>query len=729
MSDDVQAYISEGNACLKSGDRNGAALAWCRALDVDPHLATACNNLGAINLMGRAPWLALPFFLTATRLRPDQASFWIGLARTLVELGEPRRAAACLDKAASRIPEDPALREACRQCPADAEIRARFDGLADRSGQTEAVEQLAAIGDVPPGSDPAVWLDRAKALVWSLPDRPALWIVLSRLALQAGDPVAAEFNARHAVALAPDASESWLALAGVLAQSGHRSEDVVRVLTRALVLCGPRLLLAEALCNRLIATGRADEALAVLDRLPSERIGDSARWLLLKARVHEAAGDRSTGAALFSDALATTIEPVALLLAAAEFHERDLKPGAWLELYECARQAGAPLDQPDIHHALARALFRSGKVEAAQAAVRRALDGALSDDARRVAGFIAGQIADRLGQHDEAWRHFVTANALLEAVWEVPGRCDHTVPLARLASLDQRLEAEITSARPVAQTPDDRTDRQGGADLAFLVGFPRSGTTLLDSVLRAHSRVLVLEEAPVLIEALRMLVPGFSGDETLFSEDWLDAIAAAEVADLRAAYRTRLAHHAGTVSAGVTVIDKLPLNMNWAAVIHRIFPAAGFILARRNPLDVALSNFTQDFAPNNAMMVMTRLERIARFHAASFDHWDRFVDWRKPRLAEVRYEALVEDLRSEVAPILSMLGLEWEDGQARFYETARARGRISTPSANQVTQPLYTRARDRWRNHAEALSDPVCEPLRLRARAWGYDVDPYPETR
>lgn len=723
MSDDVQAFIAAGNACLKAGDRNGAALAWCRALDLDPHLATACNNLGAISLMGGSPWLALPFFLSSTRLRPDQAGFWIGLARTLVELGEPQRAAAYLDKASRRLPDDRALQEACRQFPADAMIRGRFDGVAERSGQAAAVDNLAVINAAPHDADPTELCRRARALIWALPEHPALWITLSRLAAQTGDLIAAEFNARRALALEPQGSEGWLALAEVLVRSEDRSGDVVRVLTRALDLCGPRLVLAEALCNRLLATGRPAEALALLAGLRRSRIGDPARWLLLKARALEASGNRDAGGALFADALGNNDDPVGLLLAAAEFHERDLKPGAWLQLHDRARQAGAALDHPDIHHARARALFRAGEVEPAQVAITRALDGALSREARRVASFMAGQIADRLGHHDDAWARFVTANALLEANWEDPGHCDHTVPVARLASLDRRLEAEIEAGTPHAQTSDDRTDTEAGADLVFLVGFPRSGTTLLDSVLRAHSRVAVLEETPVLIEALRAAVPGFSGDETLFSEDWLDAIAATDPAVLRAAYRRRLAHHAGEVADGVTVIDKLPLNMNWATVIHRMFPAAAFILARRHPLDVALSNFAQDYAPNNAMMVMTRLERIANFHAASFDHWDRFVAWRKPWLAEVRYEALIDDLRSEVDPVLTMLGLEWEAGQARFFETARARGRISTPSANQVTQPLYTTSRERWRNYAAALSDPVCDPLRKRALAWGYSVD------
>lgn len=723
MSNDVQAYIATGNVCLKAGDRNGAALAWSRALDLDPHLATACNNLGAVSLMSGAPWLALPCFLSSTRLRPEQSDFWIGLARTLVELGEPERAAACLDKAAARLPDDQSIQDACRQYPVNSKISARFDGLVDRDGQTEAIELLAAINAAESLEDPGELLQKARPLVWALPDRPALWVTLSDLALANGDPVAAEFSARRAIALVPDRSEGWLALARVLAESEERAGDVERVLSRALALCGRRLVLVEALCHRLMATGRANDACTMLDGMPPPLNDELSRWLLLSARAREAAEDHAAGALVFVNALPTTRDPVALLQAAAVYHEQDRMPRAWLDLYEQAREADAKLDHPEIHYARARALFRAGDAKQALPAIKAALKGVLTDDSRRMRLMFAGHIADHLGLHEEALDHFVAGNALREAVWEVPGRCDHTVPLARLASLERRLEAEIASGNPLVVTPTGRGDIEAGADLAFLVGFPRSGTTLLDSILRSHGKVVVLEEKPVLIDALRAVVSSFRGDETLFSEAWLDAIAAADVADLRAAYRAQLAHHAGEVPEGVTVIDKLPLNMNWATVIHRMFPAASFILARRNPLDVALSNFAQDFAPNNAMMVMTRLERIAGFHAASFDHWDRFVAWRKPRLAEVRYEALIDNLRSEIRPVMSLLGLEWEDGQERFYETARARGRISTPSANQVTQPLYTRARDRWRNYAKALSGPECEPLHARARAWGYDLD------
>jgi tetratricopeptide (TPR) repeat protein len=731
MSEDVKAFIAAGNASLKAGDRNGAMLAWCRALDLDPHLATAHNNLGAISLMAGEPWLALPCFLNSTRLRPEQGGFRVGLARTLVELGEPERAAACLADAAKRLPDNAAVQEAARQVTADAAMLTHFDGFADRGGQTEAADWLAALDGLAAGSDPEADYAAARALVWRLPDRPGLWRTLSRLALRVGELQAAEFSARRAIVLAPDETEGWRALARVLSLAETRTADVERVLRRALALCGPRLSLAADLCDRLLAAGQAADARAVLEDLPSGRIGAESQWLLLSARVLDAAGDRAAGAALFAGALAGSKDPAQLLVAAATYHERDLEPGAWLALYGHAEASGAGLDHPDVHHARARALMRAGRHEAAAIAIGRALDGPLGDEARRGASFVAGQIADRLGRFDEAWTHFETGNRLFEACWEADGPCDHTMPLRRLDSLRQRLEAEIAGGTPHALTPDPVTppvpgDLAAGADLAFLVGFPRSGTTLLDTVLRSHSAIVVIEEAPILINALRDVVPGMHGDETRFTEDWLDSIEAADVELLRAAYRARLAPYLDDAAPGATIIDKLPLNMNWVAVIHRIFPAAAFILARRHPLDVAVSNFAQDYAPNNAMMVMTRLDRIARFHAASCELWDRFVSWRQPRMAAVAYEALIVDPQAAIVPVMALLGRQWEVAQARFFETARARGHIATPSAHQVTQPLYNRSRERWRNYADALSHPACDPLRERAQGWGFttEMDP-----
>ncbi len=103
------------------------------------------------------------------------------------------------------------------------------------------------------------------------------------------------------------------------------------------------------------------------------------------------------------------------------------------------------------------------------------------------------------------------------------------------------------------------------------------------------------------------------------------------------------------------------------------------------------------------MLNMTSLARIDRLYDLSFSVWDEFVSWRSPIVERVVYEELVEDLKAAVTPVMSRLGLEFEPAHARYFETARKRGRIGTPSANQVTQALYTSSRERWRNYAFAL--------------------------
>ena len=169
-------------------------------------------------------------------------------------------------------------------------------------------------------------------------------------------------------------------------------------------------------------------------------------------------------------------------------------------------------------------------------------------------------------------------------------------------------------------------------------------------------------------------------------------------------------------------IDKLPLNMNWAPLIHRIFPRAVFILAGRNPLDVAISNLAQDFKPNNAMLNMTRLARIDRLYDLSFSLWEAFEAWREPVVERIVYEDLIGDLEASVTPLMQRLGLEFEPAQARYFETARQRGRINTPSANQVTQTLYATSRERWRNYAFALEGEDSQHLRAWAKRMGYAI-------
>src|SRR6185503_8738721 len=144
----------------------------------------------------------------------------------------------------------------------------------------------------------------------------------------------------------------------------------------------------------------------------------------------------------------------------------------------------------------------------------------------------------------------------------------------------------------------------------FLVGFPRSGTTLLDTILMGHSEVDVVEERPLLQPAI----------EALGGMDRIAGLGAGEIQKLRSLYFDALDRHAPP-EPGRLVVDKMPLDMVLAGLIHRLFPDARFIFAERHPVDVVLSCFITNFRLSDAMANFLDLEDSARFYDLAMTHW------------------------------------------------------------------------------------------------------------
>jgi hypothetical protein len=151
-----------------------------------------------------------------------------------------------------------------------------------------------------------------------------------------------------------------------------------------------------------------------------------------------------------------------------------------------------------------------------------------------------------------------------------------------------------------------------------------------------------------------------------------------------------------------------------------VFPEARFLLALRHPCDVVLSCFMQNFHLNTWMASFTTLEGAARLYRAALGVWETYVDAFDPPRLTVRYEDLVDDLPREAARVLQFLDLPWHDGVTRFHEHARGRGVLATPSAAQVTQPVYRTALARWRRYDFAMT-PIARTLAEEIRRYGYD--------
>jgi hypothetical protein len=247
----------------------------------------------------------------------------------------------------------------------------------------------------------------------------------------------------------------------------------------------------------------------------------------------------------------------------------------------------------------------------------------------------------------------------------------------------------------------------------FLMGFPRSGTTLLEQVLASHPDVVSLEERETLTE---------SAVDFLSDEGGLTRLAGASVADLepyRRAYWGRV-RDAGVDVQGKVFVDKLPLNTIKLPVIAKLFPEAKILFAVRDPRDVVLSGFRHRFRMNASMYELLTLEGAARLYASVMDLGQLYADKLQMTARRHRYEDLVTDFDNEVKGIFAFLGLPWREEVRNFAERARA-GLSATPSAAQVARGLY-RGDGQWRRYAREL-EPAIPVLKPWIERFGYAGD------
>jgi Tfp pilus assembly protein PilF len=242
----------------------------------------------------------------------------------------------------------------------------------------------------------------------------------------------------------------------------------------------------------------------------------------------------------------------------------------------------------------------------------------------------------------------------------------------------------------------------------FVVGMPRTGTTLVDRILSSHPAVTSAGELGHFTAlALQRAGLGAESEEQMFA-------AAFDFAALGEGYI-----EAASTIAGVTprFIDKMPINFLYAALIHRALPNARIICLRRGAMDACLSNFRQMFGTEAwRYWYALSLENTARYYAL----FDRLAArWREDlpaaRYTEVRYEALVADLETETRRLLAFCGLDWDARCLSFHENAAP---VATASSVQVRSPIYASSVGRWRRYGEALA-----PLRAALEAEGVPLE------
>jgi hypothetical protein len=313
---------------------------------------------------------------------------------------------------------------------------------------------------------------------------------------------------------------------------------------------------------------------------------------------------------------------------------------------------------------------------------------------------LMARVADALGDPDTAFAEADAANRSEPDFehWQARGQ-DH---IQFIRELGDAITPEW-AVRLEPLTDDHRTP------LASLVGFPRSGTTLLDTFLLGHPNATVLEEIPLIRAA----------ESTLGDMRELPERSPAELKGARDAYIAQLSSHTDPGFSGL-VIDKMPLNMLAAPYLFSLFPEAPFIFAQRHPCDAVLGCFMQSFAPNAGMACFLDIHTAAQFYDAAMRLWTRSREALSLRVHTIVYEQLVVDPEAALRPLIEFLGLEWRPELLDHRATARARSGISTPSYNQVTQPLSRAASGRWKRYEKQL-EPVLPILLPWAERLGYE--------
>src|SRR6185312_6906446 len=208
----------------------------------------------------------------------------------------------------------------------------------------------------------------------------------------------------------------------------------------------------------------------------------------------------------------------------------------------------------------------------------------------------------------------------------------------------------------------------------FIVGFPRSGTTLLEQVLDAHPQLVSMDEQPFMSKALETV----AGSGIRYPAE-LGKLGAQALDDIRAHY-WELVRKKADLLPGQRLVDKFPMNMTLLPLIRRVFPNARIVLAIRHPCDTLLSYFLQNFRAPELALLCRDLTALAGAYSRLFGYWYSQWSMLQPFSYELRYERLIADFAAEVRKLAAFLQLPWDDAMLAPGEHARAKGFISTPS-------------------------------------------------
>jgi tetratricopeptide (TPR) repeat protein len=499
--------------------------------------------------------------------------------------------------------------------------------------------------------------DEAASLIrracYQRPNNPeaqnSLGVVLQALK----QPARAVEHHRKALAISPDYPEAHLSL-GFALQSLNRIDEAISHYQRALAL---RPNYAEAHHN--LAT-----ALQMRDR-PMEAI----------PHYQEALAARPDLAEIHHD-LGIALQMVGRIEEAGRSFEQAIERAPrntrfYLSLAGCKR---IPADDPCL---------------AAMEALAEKM-ATLSEEAQMHLHFALGTAFAELGEAARSFPHLLVGNAMKRRQIDY----DEAATLGHLERSESAYALEIVRDKECAGDPSTIP--------VFVLGMPRSGSTLVEQILASHPKVFGAGELSDFEDAVANL-RGADGVPLSFPEA-AASLTRDQLAELGANYVSGVRARA---PAAERIVDKMPGNFRLAGLIHLALPNARIIHTIRDPIDTCLSCFSKLFSGDQPYAYdLGELGRYYRAYATLMEHWRHVLP--EGVMLEVRYEAVVADIEQEARRLIAHCGLEWEDSCLSFYKTQRV---VQTASAAQARRPIYTSSVGRWHPYREMIA-PLLEALR-----------------
>ncbi len=660
--DSVAELFRAALSRLREGDAAGAAVACREALDVAPRNPDLLALLGACLVALREPTEALVHLDSALELAPSHARAWDERGRALLQLRRIDEAVLSLQRAMALEPESALTRRRLAQALLAQGKGAEADALLQQDFTEEPHRQVlleAAAHQRARRFRESEALLRS-ALEASPRDVDALRM-LARVAEEAERPGEAERLLRRVISLAPDFDDARLDLARVLKQR-DKVEQAVEC-TGEVVSRSPRNPLAQYLHASMLAlTRRYDEAIAAYRESLRLRPDNPAAWVGL-AHLLKTLGRQQEGVDAYREAL-------------------RLRP-----------------DFGEVYWSLANLKTFRFTAEEIAMMERCIADTAIDEDALVHFCFALAKSREDAGAHAEAFSLYERANVtqrMRVAYDPVDSETQHErIRVVFTAELLRERAAPVREDEPVP---------------IFIVGLPRSGSTLLEQILASHPLVEGTAELPDIGRAITEITRRHPEQRYPHA---LARISDAELAGLGRDYLDRTRRHR---SGKPFFTDKMPNNFASVGLIRLILPQARIIDARRHPLDSCLGCFRQHFAQGQSFTY--DLEELADFYLEyrrMMTHWEAALPGA---VLELRYEDMVRSQEAETRRLLAFCGLPWDERCLRFHETERA---VRTASSEQVRMPLYDSALGRWRNYRAQLS-PLIEILEPELRREGWEL-------